>query len=325
MKMKILTLISVIVTYSSVCLSQSYSLSAFQGEYTELDNYSSLQLENLGDIQLGKRFDLNFMFPYFELEYDHMELNQIGLISFDNEVDFSIRLLTFGYNWDSVLDPNDIPSDIRYADTVINDLKTVIIQFTHMRLFSDTSIEEYDSHINFQYWLYEDGTIELKIGPHELSNSPVYVPGEGFFLHNNQGPIRIGPELGLYHPTDTSIRITYEDFEDHTKYTLRDDALGQVDWMPPSGWVIRFDNLIVNTVEPSIVSKTKIFPNPVLNHFAVSSDLVISTIDIFDTQGSLVIQSFNIDNVDVTELPSGVYFCKLISKNTVETHKILKL
>ena len=48
-------------------------------------------------------------------------------------------------------------------------------------MISDPSVEEFDSHIDMQYWFYEDGTIEIRFGHSNLDNSPVYVPGDGFY------------------------------------------------------------------------------------------------------------------------------------------------
>ncbi|MGK0313847.1 MAG: hypothetical protein ACI86M_000056 [Saprospiraceae bacterium] len=314
--------------YTLLCVfvwGQEYTLTTFQSEYKEIDNYNSRQRESLGNLQETKTFELNFLFPYFDNYYDEITLIENGILSLPDEDDFSIRLLTFGYDWDSVLDIDSIPSDIRYKDTIVDGKNALVIQFTRMRLISDPSIDEFDSHISFQYWLYDDGTIELVIGTYNLDNSPVYVPGEGFYLLTPQGEIPIGPELALYHPTDTGRRYSYEDMESYENYILRNDDLGALNWLPPTGWTFRFSNELVNTTDEEYGQETSIYPNPVSNVLNIESSNHINEAIIMNNQGSIVLRTTNITSIDVADLPSGFYTVILISDDGLDKHKLIKI
>lgn len=308
-----------------VVQGQDYTLSTFQSEYREIENYDSRQLESQGNILDEKTFDLNFAFPYFDEQYDEVYLRNNGIISIPGEDDFSMRLLTFGYDWDSVLDIDSIPSDIRYKDTIVDGKNALVIQFTRMRLISDPSIDEFDSHISFQYWLYDNGTIELVIGTYNLDNSPVYVPGEGFYLLTPQGEIPIGPELALYHPTDTERRYSYEDMGSYESYILRNDNLGSMNWMPPAGWTFRFSNELVNTTDEEYGQETSIYPNPVSNVLNIESSNHINEAIIMNNQGRIVLRTTNITSIDVADLASGFYTVILLSNDDLDKHKLIKI
>lgn len=308
-----------------VVQGQDYTLSTFQSEYREIENYDSRQLESQGNILDEKTFDLNFAFPYFDEQYDEVYLRNNGIISIPGEDDFSIRLLTFGYDWDSVWDIDSIPSDIRYKDTIVDGKNALVIQFTRMRLISDPSIDEFDSHISFQYWLYDNGTIELVIGTYNLDNSPVYVPGEGFYLLTPQGEIPIGPELALYHPTDTERRYSYEDMGSYESYILRNDDLGSMNWMPPAGWTFRFSNELVNTTDEEYGQETSIYPNPVSNVLNIESSNHINEAIIMNNQGRIVLRTTNITSIDVADLASGFYTVILLSNDDLDKHKLIKI
>lgn len=314
----------IVALLHSVTWGQEYTLTTFQSEYIEIDNYNSLQLETLGNIIESKTFQLDFDFPYFDLNYQEVQLLSNGILSFFDETNFSIRLLTFGYDWDAVVDISDIPSDIRYKDTIVNNRKALIIQFTRMRLISDTSIEEYDSYINFQYWLYENGMIELIIGETNLDNSPVYIPGEGFYLLSLQGNIPLGPELALYHPTDIDRRYSYEDFNSHEESNLRNDGLGVVDWIPPKGWVFQFKNEVVSTNNIVKTDNFGIFPNPVGHTLSIHEDEKFDIAKVINNNGLEILRS-NSKIIDVSKLNSGTYSLVIQKGKIIKTQKFIKL
>ena len=147
---------------------QYYQVESFQDEYKEIEQYNSLLIENDGFRSWDKRFDLNFTFPFFDIYYDYINCFDVGICYFDDEIDYSMRLLEFGYEPDILKDSVNILSDVRYTLTNWLNKKVLIIQFTKNRLFSDPTIESHDSHVNFQYWFFENGTIEIHVGPSNI-------------------------------------------------------------------------------------------------------------------------------------------------------------
>lgn len=318
--------ITLVVLVSLFCkvLTAQYTVSAFQGEYEEIEDYNSIARETLGHLYWAKKLELPFTFPYFDTSFNKIEIGHEGMGFLENEIDYSLRLMAFGYISDKVTDPNNIPSDVRYKYGVKDGKYYLVVQFTKNRLMSDTSVEEHDSHVNFQYWLYDDGTIELRFGPSDLSNSPVYVPGKGFYLITNQGPIPAGPQLALYHPYDESIRLEYNDLDSYKAYELNDDGTGSVNWWPPDGWVIKFTNDIVSVEENNVSSSCAIFPNPTTQNVVIDTEENVKNIKIFNSSGAHISSTTN-RVVDLSSLKSGIYYISVLTDQSLSNHRILKL
>jgi len=304
--------------------SAQYIVEAQQEDYIEIDSFNSIALETFGDLYWEKEFELPFTFPYFDVRLNTFSINLEGLGIIDNEIDYSLRLMSFGYMFDNVVNPNNLESDVRYKYGHKDDKNFLVVQFTKNRLFSDTSVEEFDSFVNFQYWFFDDGTIEIRFGPSNLENSPVYVPGEGFYLLTDQGPIPSGPQLALYHPYDENIRLEYNDLGSHVEYEFNTDSTGSVDWWPPKGWVIRFTNQLVSTSNFNPHESIKIFPNPTNGHIFIDSNEKIKSADIYNFHGEKVSNNSS-TSIDLSNLNSGVYYLKLITEKSFSNHKILKL
>lgn len=307
---------------------QSYHVQSFQDTYVEIDDYKSLMKELEGDFFWYHTFNLGFEFPFFDLKYNYINGSYRGIFGFDDELDYSMNLLAFGYHPDNLLDTINLISDVRYNLKEISGRKCLVVQYTKNRLTSDPSVEEFDSYVNFQYWFFEDGTIELRFGKANLANSPVYIPGDGFYLLTNQGPIPVGPFLGLTHPLEINKIINYNDIDSFQRFELLDNWIdGNVNWWPPEGWVIRFTNLLVSTNEKAIDFQTKVFPNPTNDKIMISSESPIREVKMFCVNGMEKIshKGDGISEINMTGLPPGTYFLRLFDGEYFHYHKIVKL
>ena len=322
-------IILTLVLINSALLGQYYKVESFQGEYEELNQYNSLMIENEGFRSWDKRFNLNFQFPFFDLYYDYINCFMVGICYFDDEIDYSMRLLEFGYEPDILRDTININSDIRYKVTSIHNVKVLVIQFTKNRLFSDPTVESHDSHVNFQYWFFENGTIEIHVGPANIKHSPVYVPGEGFYLLTDQGPKPSGPHVAVYHPYDRNKAIIYDDLDSLQNFRLvfNDTLPGSVDWWPPEGWVIRFTNLLVSTDDNPLQGKTYVYPNPTSEKIRISSDHPVRSASLYHVNRTELLQlkGEQISEMDLSAFPPGTYFLRLSDGKHVFNHKIVKI
>lgn len=318
--------IALVIITSLICrvVTAQYDVIAFQGQYEEIEDYNSIALETLGDLYWEKEFELPFLFKYFDTTFNSLLLNVEGLGVLENEIEYSLRLMAFGYMFDNVVDPNKIESDVRYKYGEKEGKDYLVVQFTKNRLFSDTSIEEYDSHVNFQYWFFDDGTIELRFGPSNLDNSPVYVPGEGFYLLTDQGAIPAGPQLALYHPYNENIRLEYNDLDSHEEYEINTDGTGSIDWWPPDGWVIKFSNQLVSTNETVTNHSNKIHTNPTTGHLNIDTEDEVKFIELFCSSGKILLRSGGY-KLDLSSLNSGIYYLRVMTNKSLSNYKILKL
>ena len=102
-----------------------------------------------------------------------------------------------------------------------------------------------------------------------------------------------------------------------------------------SGTVESFGQLVGDTnfnlvlsAEDFILSKTSVFPNPIVDTFNIkAAGISIDNAQIYNINGALVktISADVIDNaIDISELNSGVYFLQLTSGNSKSTVKLLK-
>jgi len=306
-----------------IAITCQYSVNTFSDTYIEIEEFSSIALETFGDRTWSQKFMLPFGFEYFDTTFNSITLDFSGIGSFEDQIDFSMRLMVFGYEFDNVTDPNDLTSDVRYRFGNNNGRQYLVVQYTKTRLISDPSFDEFDSHVNFQLWFYEDGVIELKFGPSNLENSPVYIPGEGFFLQSNQGPIPFGPQLALYHPFDESIRLEYNDLDSHEEHEVNRDGTGSIDWWPPDGWVIQFKNDLVSSIDVLEQNDLLIFPNPVEDYIKVVSSEEILSVSIFDINGKIHINQ-NKNMINTSNLLAGSYILNVIMKTGEVVNKLFQ-
>ncbi len=77
-------------------------------------------------------------------------------------------------------------------------------------------------------------------------------------------------------------------------------------------------------VEESKIRDFKIYPNPVSNILNVQSKDDIFKIEIYNPLGKLVKANLNSNSLNISNLPSGIYFVKVYSHKAVMVRKIIK-
>ncbi len=313
-------LLFVLLALSSHLSAQDYKIKAFQDVYTPLKNYKSIFIEQKGDPYWESKISLDFTFPFFDLSYDYIICLGEGMADFEDAVDFPMFLMAFGYMYDQTFDSTNIESDVRYALTQRDGLKALAVQFTKNRLFSDTTIEQYDSYINFQWWFFEDGAIEIRFGDINLDHSNVYVPGEGFYLFTTDGPKLSGPFIGLRHPHDTSREIGIDGPYDNYKVF---NSIQAITTLPPKGWVIRFENQLVANKDIKDNNGIRLYPNPVRDRLYVKGISKKVGYSIHNWMGQRMISASGDSSIDVSALPAGVYFLEIRLKNAIIVKKFM--
>ena len=64
------------------------------------------------------------------------------------------------------------------------------------------------------------------------------------------------------------------------------------------------------------------YPNP--TNSKVRFNQTIETIDIIDLTGKKIKSFYNVNEIDIEHLPSGVYYLKLFFNDNVVTRKVIK-
>ncbi len=83
--------------------------------------------------------------------------------------------------------------------------------------------------------------------------------------------------------------------------------------------------LVSSIGKNEVISKNKVFPNPILNRFKIQSQSKLERVYIQDFKGK-ILKELNLNNneFELTDLPSGIYLLRLESKAGTETKKIIK-
>lgn len=92
------------------------------------------------------------------------------------------------------------------------------------------------------------------------------------------------------------------------------------------GFILKFTDLFMDTKEIQNNS-TVIYPNPVKNILNLKSEKSVDQLQIFDLSGKSVFTQNNLKantQIDVSNLPKGVYIVKINSNGEVKTQKITK-
>ncbi len=324
-------LLPVLLFIQAITLTaQDYEVVAFQGEYNEITEYNSLVLNIGGPFWVWSfRFDLDFEFPYFDSVYHSIIAEDGGYFGFEPGTDL-MRLFGIPTEFDEDLDIFDIQSDIRYKLTEENGLRCLVLQYTNVQFIGDPSVEEHDSHLNYQVWFFEDGTIEIRFGNMNLDHSPGYSPGEGFFLIFNNGNLLI--------PIIVNIGITSPDYErsyfisglhNDFEVTTYNDTLDRgIRDLPPEGWVIRFSPRPSSTTN-NFRNNLSIYPNPVKDILTIAIEEGIEegpeSIEIVDAMGRTVLfENMVANQIDIGHLPPGMYVANIRYQDKIIPKQIIK-
>lgn len=154
---------------------------------------------------------------------------------------------------------------------------------------------------------YEDTTqyfIDLDLGIEDCYTFSIYdTGGDGICCGNGFGYYRIKDTDGLIYYVGGT-------FEDQDISTFQIDIASDI-------FSLAYDDDI------------SIFPNPVSDFINIESLSVISKIYIMDTKGFLLFESkvLNIKryNLDLSKYPSGIYFIKVESENSLVIKKVMKI
>lgn len=324
-----LLLAATLIALLPVCYSQTskYEIESFQSTYSALTDYQSLGILEQGIPLWEHEFELNFPFPFFDSSYTRMIYAYDGWGSFTDDQDESLLMMSYKWTWENFKDTSNITSDVRFSHLSSNGMQAFVIEYYNARLFADPFVDSLNTYLNFQYWFFENGNLEVHFGDIHMDDTPIYSPGNGLYCYSQNTGIDTnevcGPVMGIGDPYNEEEALglegAYNDFE------IYPNQYGYLTVLPPTGWVIRFKPKTVSTQDiHDKFEDLPIFPNPVINyiHLPESGGQVIIT----DSVGKRVFASTHVDeDLDIAALTPGLYILSLWSGNTLRTGKFLKL
>jgi hypothetical protein len=308
--------------------SDEYMIESFQGEYIELTEYESAGILALGNPLWELEFEFGFEFPFYGELYERMIWNAEawGMLTDDEDEAFFMMNFTRGYAFEPLEDTIDIESDARFAQVVSNGMKAFVLQYTEYGFFADPFEDSIDVDMNFQFWFYENGVIEVHFGDMDMDGSPIYRPGKGFYCYSSGTGLDTnevcGPHMGIENPYDEedgiALKGSYDDFEVTGQiYDVMTD-------LPPKGWIIRFLPKSVGIFEPDYrITEFSINPNPAISYLEIPKPG--SYITIYDMSGKVRFEGMVTDQkFSVTEFPTGMYILKIASGGEFSIGRFIK-
>ncbi len=205
-------------------------------------------------------------------------------------------------------------------------MQALVLQYTRIRLFADPFEDSLNTYLNFQYWFYENGYIEVKFGEIHMDNTPIYAPGKGMYCFTSSEGVDTtevcGPHMGIGHPLDEENAIGLEGA--YNDYEIYPDQYGFLTEFPPSGWVIRFKPTFISTADINkSIQEVKLSPNPTIDYINLPS--FAQNISVYDGTGKLI---FNVsgesNQVDVSALPAGLYYMHFLSEGKLSAGKFIR-
>lgn len=115
------------------------------------------------------------------------------------------------------------------------------------------------------------------------------------------------------------------------QYILLNVAMGGVAGTIDAGFiesemVVDYVRVFQNTVlslEDNTFDSIKVFPNPATDTLTVSGINTIDSLKLYNVLGQLILENKDLETIDVSSMPKGVYILKIESKNFKTTRKII--
>lgn len=264
------------------------SQETFHGYHSWANSVNSVQI------------DLPFTFPYLSKRHETIYYTTSGSIMMRSGAALDDRIELFN-TYNQLADD----SYISYRFNTGGDVSFLHMEYSRMRLDTDTSI-----YFSFQSKLYEDGTIEVIVGPNNLNyklkpDSAIYVGLDSsmfqwtYFLTgnpNNPGVIEGNPDTNLLE-------------------------------IAKPGTVYRFKVDDGSSLSANGETQLELYPNPATDQVIIENpDLVYSNLRIVNTSGKVLFDRLISQSEKVTvptHWPLGVYFVELSNETHIVKSKLL--
>lgn len=323
---KILLVLSIAVCYTLNAQEQStYNFSVSNETYVDLENSTSL---NYGTIWDDPEFTvpMGFDFQIAENIFNTIYFPGFGygglLSSSNNSYPVSVLIPIAQDIVDRGDDSDESLSPLSYKIEGESGNQILKIEWNNVGFIEDETQNDY---MNFQIWLYE-GTniIEYRYGPNSIQNPDASFEGESgpvvelFPSINGNGNFNSPWYALINDPSDPTVLEVFAD--DQTPET-ENLLIGAI----PDGIVYQFTPSTLST-ENYKENTVSFYPNPVENEIHISStDNASYNFSIYNSLGQLVKENIDSsENVDVSDLSSGIYFMKIKTANATVTKKFIK-
>lgn len=321
--------------FSADVFAQSYSFTVSNEAYQHLQGSTSLNEGRTWD-DPDYEVPIGFKFKVFGNEFENVYFDGYSELMFlnnDND-EISIAAIDFldvidrAYDLDNDEDGPGSLSNISYLLDGQAGSRIFKFELRNVGFYED--ISAFDSSVsygNYQIWLYENSNIiEFRYGESNIIKSVVYddVAGpvvmiaddyEVFFDDIHSAVMLSGS------PTNPQLNVFDKKRIDFENFPYLNDLI-------PNGTVYRFTPTDVIGVEKVVKNKAfaSVYPNPANNVVNIkNANFQYEKVTVKNIFGQ-VVQEINeyTEQVDISDLPSGVYFINLFSANASLDIKFIK-
>jgi hypothetical protein len=314
--------------------AQTYNFSVSTGTYTDLSDSNSFNNENTWDTPWGI-VGLLFDFPLFDDTLTSLHVSDIffGANGFNNGFPgfpaptvyhYEADLVDRGYDINVGVETTGSLSNISIADEGFTGSRILKIEWNNVGFYHDLADDGVsDDFTNFQLWIYEEThDFEIRFGPSSIGQPELCFNGG------------TGPGVALISEFDEDGGIVGEAYmltgdpsspvmEEMTSF----DDLQLLQGNPPEGTIYRFSRNTTGTTEIQNPLSFSLYPNPVKDYLRVeieNDEIEVEAISILDNYGRLVkLAEANANQIDVSDLVSGVYVVQITTDKGLSTQKLI--
>jgi len=282
---------------------QNYTLQVATGNYADLTGSTSLNQNQVWD-DPEYPLPLGFSFPLFNSAIHAVTV-------FDGFIDL-------GMNEDTIVAPYGVDmidrgyyagqgslSPISYKSESINGVQVMKIEWKNFGFYDEEDMYgTLNWYGNVQFWMYENGIMEVHIGPNSIAEPLVAFYGEP------------GPYVGF--GTMTTFHYLSGPAASPTMTTgdiMSATSLGSV---PADGIIYRFLPAGISVPKTDLADAFALYPNPVTN--ALSLNLPeTGSLEVFDLTGKRVMTMTSLpegkQTIDMSSFNSGIYMVAFITSD----------
>lgn len=329
---KLFTALFLLVLLSKTTIAQNYTFDNTTDTYTDLTGSISITTAAPWDDPTGT-IPIGFDFQLFDTTISTIYLNATGLGSelvptttyngsAPNIFVFGADVIDRGYDFDNEEATTGSMSTISYLKEGTAGSRICKIEWKNVGFYGDLDANPTSSDfINFQLWLYEGSNkVEMRFGSSNVVNYDVALEGQ-------TGPV-IGLLSAYNYDTDEQEGDAFTLTGNPSRPMLTKPAdifSSQLSGLPADGAVYTFSPAAVSSVTSLRSSEANVYPNPTIGTIHITTDMKNYEVTLTDLMGKPVNSyATNTTDLDLSSLPSGIYFITLSSDSETNTQRIVK-
>lgn len=322
-------IIFTLLTFSFSTLLVAQNAFVFESENIPYENLEDATSLNNGEIwdDPGYAIPLGFMFSFGEDEFDTLFISSDGTGG-----SLSTEALLVGGTFSllvpvlqDIIDLGDFDGDVSLSNISFKTdgsegNRILKLEYNNVGFFEDETGSDF---INVQVWLFEsDNSIEFRYGPSSILNPNNSYEGlSGLAV----GVLPLINEDGL--AIETAFLLENNPAAPDLVVIPAGQEIAQIPALEgdiPSGMVYRFIPQILAVDETNLNSIT-VFPNPTSGEIILNNIQEPVSVSVTNQMGQLISFIDVYENaINLSALPSGIYFLEIKNKMNTTTKKIVK-